>query len=222
MIRINLLPVKAARKRGQGQKQLAVFLLLFIALFIALFVVNQGQKAQLDQVIANRMEIEKEIDKHKQYVKGLEVFKEKQKALQAKLDVIRNLRQNKETPVTYLTELSRLIPRKVWLESMNNSGATLVLDGFAADHQDIAMFMNALEQSTTFTNVRLNNITRTTVSLPGMAGTPVLTFKINASLAGKTPPPAPAAAERRKAAPPAKKAGLDEGGDTGGHGKKGH
>lgn len=182
MIKINLLPVKAAKKRGTGQKQLVVFLLLFVALLAVLFFMYQGKQSQLQTVVNSRMEIEKEIAKHKQYIKDLEKFKAQKAALEQKLEVIKSLRQNKETPVTYLEEISRLIPNKVWLEGLKNAGGSIVISGWATDHQDIATFMSALQQSKFFVNVKLSSIKRDEVSMPGMAKSPILQFDLNCTL----------------------------------------
>ncbi len=46
---------------------------------------------------------------------------------QQKLDVIKNLRQNKETPTTYLSEIARLIPKKVASNSFTDGITPLAL-----------------------------------------------------------------------------------------------
>ena len=54
-----------------------------------------------------------------------------------------------------LDEFSLLIPDKVWIKSLNNSGDKLVLEGLAVDNTVIAEFMKKLQGSQHFSDVEL-------------------------------------------------------------------
>ncbi len=185
MIKINLLPGKRAKKQGAGQKQLAIFLLIYIAVVAILFVFYQQKKSQIYELQQERMKAEKEIANNKGFMKQLEKFKSEEAKLKQKLVIIRNLRKNKETPTVYLAEISRIIPKKVWLNQFTNQAGIVTISGYSTEYQSIATFMASLEESPMFTNVQLANIKGHQIKLPSLASKQIHEFKITCNLTEK-------------------------------------
>lgn len=155
MIKINLLPVRAARKKETAVQQIAIFcfgLLLVAAVVASLYVVKRMQisSAQNDIASANAKiaELKKKIGK-------LEELKGLKNQVKKKLDVLDQLRKNKTGPAERLATLSDITPEQLWLTGYSESGNDIKLSGIAYTEDLIASFMRSLEASRDFTGVEL-------------------------------------------------------------------
>jgi type IV pilus assembly protein PilN len=155
MIRINLLPVRAKKKRNTSLYQLVamsgglVFVLLLAA--IAHFAFANRIADQEKKIADGDAEI-KRLEKIIGEVKELDQQKSR---LLNQLAVIDKLEKGKRGPVRVLDELSNAIPKRVWLVSFQEAGGGLSLKGAAIDNADISEFMRALQKSPYFTDVAL-------------------------------------------------------------------
>lgn len=118
MIKINLLPVRAARKRENLRQQLSIFggviaLTVAVLIFWHHSVANTitEKNREIGDIREEIAQLEREIGDVDKY-KGLET------ELTTKLEIIDNLIKNKTGPVRVMDRLSRVIPRKVWLLKM--------------------------------------------------------------------------------------------------------
>lgn len=155
MIEINLLPVRAARRKEslRFQVSIAVLVLFFVVIIIAYLNVSANTRARkVDKemkVVQGRLaELEKivgEIDK----------LKQERAKLEQKRDVIRDLDRGRLRAAYILGELSQRTPEKVWIESLDKSGKSLKISGVALDNETIANFMTTLDRSKYFGGVEL-------------------------------------------------------------------
>lgn len=155
MIKINLLPVRAAKKKETAIQQIAIFcfgLLLVAAVVASLYVVKQMQisSARNDIASANAQiaELKKRIGK-------LEELKNLKDQVKKKLDVLAQLRKNKTGPAERLATLSDITPEQLWLTGYSENGHDIKLSGIAYSEDLIASFMRSLEASRDYTGVEL-------------------------------------------------------------------
>jgi type IV pilus assembly protein PilN len=155
MIRINLLPVRAAKKKESAVQQITIFfvsLLLMAAVVMCLYLVKRVQvsSAQNDIASANIriMELKKKIGK-------LEELKTLKDQVKKKLDVLVQLRKNKTGPAERLSTLSDITPEQLWLTGYTENVSDVKLSGIAYTEELIATFMRSLEASPDFTGVEL-------------------------------------------------------------------
>jgi len=158
MIRINLLPVKAAQKKEQLRGQLIVsFLVLVVTLALCgsvyMYFQNKIQTAQAE-IDQKRFEISKLM----KTIGVVNQFKKRQKELRAKLDVLDKLEAARSGPVHLLDELYKALPEKLWLTSFSESGGSAKIDGIGNSEQTVALFMRNLESSDYYNNVDLKVI----------------------------------------------------------------
>jgi type IV pilus assembly protein PilN len=146
MIKINLLPVRAARKRENLRQQLSIFggviaLTVAVLLFWHHSVANTiaEKNKEISDIREEIAQLEREIGDVDKY-KGLET------ELTTKLEIIDNLIKNKTGPVRVMDRLSRIIPRKVWLLKWDDNGGNVVVEGEALSNKDVGDFMEALEK----------------------------------------------------------------------------
>jgi type IV pilus assembly protein PilN len=177
MIRINLLLIKQAKKRGAGQKQLVLFALILVAIGIGLYVAYTGEVQKIEALHAEKAEIDVELKRMEELIGDINTFQEKRAGLQKQLDVIELLKKGKTGPVRILDELSTIIPKKVWLTSLTDQGSQLNMSGKATDNKEIAVFMKNLESSRFFSNVTLISI-KMAENTTGNAAISVMDFVI--------------------------------------------
>jgi len=155
MIKINLLPVRAAKKKESAVQQIAIFcvgLLAMAAVVVCLYLVKRAQvsTAQDDISSANARitELKKKIGK-------LEELKTLKDQVKKKLDVLVLLRKNKTGPAERLATLSDITPEQLWLTGYTENGSDIKLSGISYTEELIATFMRSLEASADFTGVEL-------------------------------------------------------------------
>jgi len=155
MIRINLLPVKAAQKKERLKSQLVV---VALSVLVTLGLCGLAYMQMLTWVEDARAEVEgkkTEITRLMKVIGEANDFKKRQAALQAKLDVLDKLEKSRSGPVTLLDELYKAMPDKLWLDTFKENGQKANLSGFGINEETVALFMRNLEVSNAFANVVL-------------------------------------------------------------------
>lgn len=158
MIRINLLPIRAAQKKEMLFTQIVVLVLtlsLVSVACIAFHMVLLGKVNTQKELIS---ETKTEIESLKRKIGEVGRFEKQQKALQGKLDVLDKLKQAKAGPVHLLDDLSLALPDEVWLDSFDEKGGGVSLKGVGLNEEVVADFMRRLEASPYFKNVELKVI----------------------------------------------------------------
>lgn len=177
MIKINLLPLRAAKKKETAIQQFAMagVVVVLIALIVtSLYAVKyvQVNVAKDDLTSANN-----KINELKTKIGKLEKLKTLKDQVKKKLDVLSQLRKNKTGPAQRLATLSNLAPDQLWLTSYSESGQDIKVSGIAFTEELIAQFMKALEASKDFMTVELVVSEQTEV-----AGTKLKKFDITMKL----------------------------------------
>jgi type IV pilus assembly protein PilN len=148
MIRINLLPFRAARKKENIRRQVSIYFLSVIFLFALMGYFFFYLSSTLNGLKAKENELNADLKKYDQVLKTIANLEKKIKEIKAKLTVIKNLESNKTGPVHLLEEISKAVPKeKLWLTSLKESKGTLELKGTAMDNETVALFMTNLEHS---------------------------------------------------------------------------
>jgi type IV pilus assembly protein PilN len=155
MIRINLLPVRALKKKESTRQMLSILSLSVGLLIVVLFFFHfhlSRQIAELERKITGYNE---EISRLKIDTKDVDKFKAEKEDLQRRLNIIYSLQRAKTGPVRVLDELSMSLPGKLWLTSLREKDGKMELKGLAMDNPTIAHFMTNLEKSGVIKNVEL-------------------------------------------------------------------
>jgi type IV pilus assembly protein PilN len=158
MIRINLLPVKAAQKKEKLKGQ------LFTALAAVVVTVGLCALAYL-QMLTWVQDAREQVDQKKVEVTRLmktigEVneYKKRQDDLRSKLEILDKLDKSRIGPVMILDDLYKALPEKLWLSSFKESNGNASLSGISTNEETVALFMRNLEESSQFTNVSLGGV----------------------------------------------------------------
>jgi len=155
MIKINLLPVRAAKKKETAVQQIAIFcfgILIVLAIIVTMYVVKRLQISDTKNDIATA---NSKINELKSKIGKLEELKTLKAQVKKKLDVLAQLRNNKTGPAQRLATLSDITPDQLWLTAYSESGDSIKISGLAFTEDLIASFMRSLEASPDYTSVEL-------------------------------------------------------------------
>lgn len=155
MIKINLLPVRAAKKKETAVQQIAIFcfgIILVLAIIATMYIVKRLQISDTknDITTANN-----KINELKSKIGKLEELKTLKAQVKKKLDVLEQLRKNKTGPAHRLSTLSDISPDQLWLTGYSESGESIKITGLAFSEDLIAAFMRSLETSPDYAGVEL-------------------------------------------------------------------
>lgn len=177
MIRINLLPYRAAQKKENIRRQISIFVLAVIMLVGILLYYNMTLNNNIDALnaqIKNKKSMLAQVEKQ---AKKVDEIKKAFETLKQKTSVIKNLEANRKISVQLLDNMTTLVAEKVsvsqteassdsdskpvkrlWFTNFQENGNNINIQGIALDNKTIADFMSRLEGSALFMNVNLKAI----------------------------------------------------------------
>ncbi|MFZ1955046.1 MAG: PilN domain-containing protein [Desulfobacterales bacterium] len=169
MIRINLLPFRAARKKENIRRQISVFFLSFFLMLAVLIYYNIHLGGQIKDLKSDVDDTKKEVAKFQKITKQIEEIKQKLAILEKKTEVIRTLETNRFEPVEMLDNMSgKIIANRMWFTSFDDRPQNVQIDGIALDNKTVADFMTRLEGTGLFGSVRLQTIQKHVVKGSGL------------------------------------------------------
>lgn len=160
-ININLLP-KSYYEAKKAKQQKIIFIsagITFVAILGILYSI------QFQQVRSIQAEINKITNEGSQYDKELtkiEEIRKSQEFLKNRLKVIDDLLIRQEIWPAIMTEISRAVPNTLWITSMLSSpsgtGKMFTIDGTALSKNSVAKFIDNLQSSQLFEDVKLEQV----------------------------------------------------------------
>jgi type IV pilus assembly protein PilN len=159
MIRINLLPFRAARKKENIRRQVSIFLLSLAFLLIILFYYNWTLGNKIDGLNAQIKNTKSELEKYDKINKEIAEIKKKLSNLKQKMAVMETLEANRFEPTRLLDVMTQVIvPKRMWFTSLESKDTNVRINGIALDNKTVADFMIRLEQTGLFSEVDLNTL----------------------------------------------------------------
>ncbi|MBN1635397.1 MAG: PilN domain-containing protein [Deltaproteobacteria bacterium] len=155
MVTINLLPIKSELRRKALIEHIMLLVLCIVLIFIGMGFMQNSVKRERETLQQEIVTTKLEIQKVTKEAGEIEQFKKRKQELERKLEIISELNTKKTGPVEVLDQISLIIPEKTWINSLNNNGQNLVLEGLAVDNPTIATFMKRLQSSEYFNDVEL-------------------------------------------------------------------
>jgi len=155
MIRINLLPTKAAQKKETVIQQLVVGVVVLALALGYCMVVNRDVQKQIDNENATINDLNAKIKQLNTVIKQVENFKKKKRDLNRKISTIQKLDDQRSGPVKLLEDFTYIVPRKAWVTVYREVGKQLSLEGNATDGPTVADFIDNLRSSKFFFGVQL-------------------------------------------------------------------
>jgi type IV pilus assembly protein PilN len=185
MIKINLLPVRAARKKENIRRQVSIFFLCLIFTLSVMAYVTISMSHKISNLKEDIEESTTELKKYEAIAKRVQQLKNDLKKLEAKMDIIVKLEANRAGPVLFMDALTQyVVPDKIWLTDLTENKGNMTLNGMATDNKTVADFMTNLESSDYFHKVDLVSSQQTK---PAGNGRKYKKFSITCKLTKKNP-----------------------------------
>ena len=159
MIRINLLPFRAARKKENIRRQVSIFVLSLVFLLIVLFYYNWTLGSQVGGLNADIKKTKSDLAKYDKINKEIAATKKKLSNLKKKMAVMDTLEANRFEPVRLLDVMTQVVvPKRMWFTNLATQGKSVKIAGIALDNKTVADFMVRLEKTGLFSDVDLNTL----------------------------------------------------------------
>jgi type IV pilus assembly protein PilN len=160
MIKINLLPFRAARKRENVRRQVSIYLLCILFLFCLMGYLHASLGSQSTRLKVREESLRKELKSYATITREIAKLKKDTQDLNTKLGVIESLEKQRVGPVLLLAEIARAVPQdRLWLNSVLETSGRLTLQGTAMDNHTVALFMTQLENAPHINAVDLDRTT---------------------------------------------------------------
>ena len=174
MIRINLLPYRELREKGNIRKQMSIFFFSFLVVVVILLVYNISLQKRIDGLntkIANKKKL---LTKVESQAKEVDRIKNEFNNLEKKTKVIKNLEKKQKDAFYLLDNMTKIVAentsnsgseslldkdnkpvKRLWFTELAAKGNTIHIKGIAMDNKTVADFMTRLESSKLYKNVNL-------------------------------------------------------------------
>ena len=161
MIRINLLPFRAARKKENVRRQVSIFLLSIILVTGGLFYYNIVLNSKLAELTKKVETTRVALNSKKKQAAEVDKIQKELEILKKKTEVIVSLALNRKDAVLLIDSMAKLVVEKrMWFTNLEAKVKSVDIRGIALDNKTVADFMTKLETSPFFHGVRLQSTKR--------------------------------------------------------------
>lgn len=191
MIRVNLLPFRAARKKENVRQQLTIFVLGTILLIGGLYYYHDLLNQNIRGLQTDISRTEREIVKYKRLASQVDELNAKLDILNKKLDTIEKLESNRQLAFNLLDDMTRsIVKKRMWFTDLKSEIKELApkktgkrrrkkkeaaapqkfvlhasVEGIALDNKTVADFMTRLEDG--YAPVELVTLQKQVFKQPG-------------------------------------------------------
>jgi len=155
MIRINLLPVREARRKASIRHQGALVGFAAVAGVLVCVLLHMSISSRISSEEARLQEARVQLVALEETRKEVDRFREEKLEIERKLAVIADLEGSRTGPVRILDDIATRIPSRMWLRSLTVGAGAIDMAGLSLDAEIVAAFMTSLEQSPLITSVEL-------------------------------------------------------------------
>ena len=177
MIRINLLPFRAARKKENVRRQVSIVLLSLFLVILLMIYFNLSLKYKIEALDAKVESTKKQIALVEKQAKEVDRIKKEFDKLKKKIKVIKNLETTCKSSVHLLDNMTKMVVEKasiseldksegkdikpekrLWFTNFSAKGNNINIRGIAIDNKTVADFMTRLEISGIYKDVNLRTL----------------------------------------------------------------
>jgi type IV pilus assembly protein PilN len=186
MIRINLLPHRAEKRKAQQIQFIAFSVISVILGAVIVGFVHVTIMAQIGYQEGRNAYLNKEIVILDKQIDEIKKLREQTKSLLARKTVVENLQSTRADVVHLLDQMLRILPDGVYLKSLKQTGNKIALVGYAQSNARVSTLMRSIQDSPWLNTPTLMEIHAVTVS-----GSRLSEFSLNFNLTKQAPPAAP-------------------------------
>jgi len=147
MIRVNLLPHRAEKRRAR-QNQFIAFCIIFLLLGIMIVgLVHAAISIQTDYQDSRNTYLKNQTVILDKQIAEIKKLREETDALLARKNVVENLQTTRSDVVHLLDQMLRILPDGVYIKSLKQSGNKINMIGAAQSNARVSTLMRAIEDS---------------------------------------------------------------------------
>lgn len=163
MIRINLLPHRAERRKALREQFYTLAGLVTILAGLVWFVGYSLIESRIESQVEKNAFLKKEIAVLDSQIEEIRKLKEQTEALLARKRVIESLQANRSETVHLFNELARRLPDGIYLRSVKQDALKVTLIGYTQSNARVSALMHNLDESPVFERPLLVEIKAATV-----------------------------------------------------------
>ena len=147
MTQINLLPWRE-EQRQELKKQFVVMALMTCVLAVAIVgLIHFQMQAKIDYQLSRNSFLTKEIAKVDEEIKEISELQKVRRSLIERMEVIQDLQGSRPSIVHLFTEIVSSVPNGVYLQSLEQKGSNLTINGEAESNARVSTYMRNLQSS---------------------------------------------------------------------------
>ncbi len=190
MIRVNLLPHRAEKRKARQLQFIILSVLSLVAAVVVIGLVHVAIITQISYQERRNNYLNQEITILNKQIEEIKKLREQTQALLARKTVVENLQATRSDVVHLLDQMLRILPDGVYLKSLKQTGYKIALTGYARSSARVSTLMRAIEDSPWLDSPVLIEVHATTAG-----GTRLNEFSLTFNLTKQVAPastPAPA------------------------------
>ena len=147
MIKINLLPHRAEKRRVQLQQFIVLGALTFIAGVLAVGLVHIAISTQVAYQERRNNYLVEQVAVLDRQISEIKKLREQTQYLMARKNVVENLQSTRSDVVHLLDQLLRILPDGVYLKNVKQTGNKISIVGLAQSNARVSTLMRSIEDS---------------------------------------------------------------------------
>ena len=147
MIRINLLPHRAEKRKAQQIQFIAFSVIAVILGALIVGFVHVAIMAQIDNQERRNAYLNKEIAVLDKQIDEIKKLREQTKSLLSRKTVVENLQSTRADVVHLMDQMLRILPDGVYLKSLKQTGTKISMVGYAQSNARVSTLMRAIDDS---------------------------------------------------------------------------
>ena len=164
MIRVNLLPHRAEKRKAQRQQFFALSGVVVVLAAIVWFVGFSYISGQIDRQAEKNVFLKNEIAALDKQIEEIKKLREQTELMLSRKQVIEALQANRSETVHLFNELASQLPGGIYLKSLKQEQQKITLVGHAQSNARVSTLMQNLDQSPVFERPVLVEIKAVTVA----------------------------------------------------------
>lgn len=147
LTQINLLPWREELRQEQ-KKQFAMMAVMTCVLSAAIVgLIHFQMQGKIDYQLARNSYMTKEIAKVDEEIKEISELQKTRRSLVERMEVIQDLQGSRPSIVHLFSEIVSTVPNGVYLQSLDQTGSNLVINGEAESNARVSTYMRNLQAS---------------------------------------------------------------------------
>jgi len=147
MAQINLLPWREEQRKEQQRQFLTILGLSAILMGMIVLSVHIQIAGMINNQQSRNEYLNKEISKVEKQIKEIDNLAKEKKRLLSRMEVIETLQRNRPEAVHLFDEIVKVMPEGTYLNSMQQAGKSLVLNGMAQSNARVSALMRNIDNS---------------------------------------------------------------------------